>query len=254
MRCQPNSVTKQAVCQLDAPNSHASKEKRIYPKQLEPWKPFLTGDGGSWWLERFHHPTTQTVMDGPKCLALFWDVPKWHQSIAIIGTIACKCHPFDIHLLEREWPERWAAPPHTLDVLPCHGGDWSETHAPSVFQRAKNGALGATLSDLRSWGAPDFAPNRSETPSKQGFGGLWTENRGAPRTQIQRRRIQRPSLGPLNIVPLEFLALGLGISFSSETWLQCIIPNKVQACQQQRKRCKDLRLWAFQFCIAEGLG
>ena len=43
-----------------------------------------------------------------------------------------------------------------------------------------------------------FAPNRSETLQNKGFGGLWTENRGAPKTQIQQPRIQRPNLGPLS--------------------------------------------------------
>ena len=47
------------------------------------------------------------------------------------------------------------------------------------------------------WGAPDVSPNRSETLQNKGFRGLWTENRGAPKTQIQRPQIQRLTLGPL---------------------------------------------------------
>ena len=64
------------------------------------------------------------------------------------------------------------------------------------------------LSDGREWGvgsvvvgsafgAPQIFENSIRNPSKQGFWGLWTEHRGAPKTQFQRTRIQRPILGPL---------------------------------------------------------
>ena len=64
-------------------------------------------------------------------------------------------------------------------------------------QRAENGALDPWSLDLR-FGAPQiFAPNPFETLQNKGFWGLWTENRGTPKTQFQRPRIQRLILGPL---------------------------------------------------------
>ena len=51
-----------------------------------------------------------------------------------------------------------------------------------------------------AFGAPQIsAPNRSETLRNKGFGGLSTKNWHTPKTQIQRPRIQRPILGPLNV-------------------------------------------------------
>ena len=39
------------------------------------------------------------------------------------------------------------------------------------------------------WGAPDLCPKSLRKPLEQRFWSLWTENRGAPKTQIQRPRI-----------------------------------------------------------------
>ena len=64
------------------------------------------------------------------------------------------------------------------------------------LQRAEQGALDLWSLDLRL-GRPRFLPQIAPKPFKiRGFG-AWTENRGAPKTQIQRPQIQRPILGPL---------------------------------------------------------
>ena len=63
-------------------------------------------------------------------------------------------------------------------------------------QRAENGVLDPWSLALRV-GRPRFLPQIAPKPFKTRVFGLWTENRGAPKTQIQRPRIQRPILGPL---------------------------------------------------------
>ena len=68
------------------------------------------------------------------------------------------------------------------------------------LQRAENGALDPWSLDLRL-GRPRFLPQITPKPFKIRVWGLWTENRGAPKTQIQRPRIQRPILGPLRTEP-----------------------------------------------------
>ena len=80
-----------------------------------------------------------------------------------------------------------------------------------MFQRAENGALDPWSLDLRL-GRPRCLPQIAPKPFKIRVWVLWTENQGAPETQIQRPRIQRPILGPLNFVARFKLALVLSFA------------------------------------------
>ena len=58
------------------------------------------------------------------------------------------------------------------------------------------------------WGAPDVCPKSlTKTLQNKGFGAIWTENGGAPKVQTQRPRIQRPILGPLNLLFAEIFMM-----------------------------------------------
>ena len=50
--------------------------------------------------------------------------------------------------------------------------------------------------NLRFWGAPIFSPE-VPNPCFEGFQSNLGQKSGAPQTQIQRPRIQRPIVGPL---------------------------------------------------------
>ena len=73
------------------------------------------------------------------------------------------------------------------------------------FNLKRNSSEGLDWGVGSAFGAPQmFAPNRSETLQNQRSRGLWTANRGVPPTQVQRRRVQRPILGPLNSLKMSF--------------------------------------------------
>ena len=63
-------------------------------------------------------------------------------------------------------------------------------------QRAENGALDPWSLNLRFW-APRSSVQGPQNPYFEGFRSNLGQKSGAPQTQIQRPRIQRPILGPL---------------------------------------------------------
>ena len=87
--------------------------------------------------------------------------------------------------------------------------EWTASFSQSILrfssvlsQRAENAVLDPWSLDICVWDAPDVCPKSLRNPSRyKGLraSGLWSENQGAPKTQIRRPRIQRPILGPLSL-------------------------------------------------------
>ena len=74
--------------------------------------------------------------------------------------------------------------------------------------------VGSVVVEFGVFGAPQFSLRRSQNPLKEVFWDVGTENRGAPKRQIQPRRIQPPILGPL----ISFLRQAPGNLFSFYFW------------------------------------
>ena len=53
----------------------------------------------------------------------------------------------------------------------------------SYLSEGRECVVGSVLVDFRVFGAPRFSVQRPQNTYSKGFGGLWTENRGAPKTR-----------------------------------------------------------------------
>ena len=100
------------------------------------------------------------------------------------------------------WASIFTAGPLTMALVYvknrwfCHNELLGEDFRPVWTSEGREWGVGSVVVEFGVFGAPRFSVQRSQNTRFKGFGDLWTENRGAPKTQIQPRRIQPPILGP----------------------------------------------------------
>ena len=107
-----------------------------------------------------------------------------------------------VHLNQIEWQNLISRKKKTVQVLGTDMFCWS-FKGKHDYQRAENGALDPWLLNLhfwgtRFWGTPIFSPEAPK-PLFRRVSERFGAKIGAPQTQIERPRIQRPILGPLRL-------------------------------------------------------
>ena len=70
----------------------------------------------------------------------------------------------------------------------------------ATYQRAANGGSDPSWLNLAFLGRPDFQSRGPQIPIFKGFGDLWTENRGAPKTPNSTTTDLTPHLRPSELM------------------------------------------------------